>query len=93
MINRSSLIILLNLAVVSIRALPMMRTAPMECPLEDGNLLDVVLFAGNDAGVNILQKIENCSEMKKKVFRNFQKFSIVQNMVESRIKLRQASQF
>ena len=25
-----------------------MRTAPTECPLEDGNLLDVVLFAKNE---------------------------------------------
>ena len=30
-------------------ALPMMRTAPMECPLENGNLLDVHLFISDEA--------------------------------------------
>jgi hypothetical protein len=29
-------------------ALPMMRTAPMECPLENGNLLDVHLFISDE---------------------------------------------
>jgi hypothetical protein len=29
--------------------LPMMRTAPIECPLEDGNLLDVHLFISDEA--------------------------------------------
>ncbi len=37
------------LTLKSSEALPMMRTAPMECPLENGNLLDVVLFATSNA--------------------------------------------
>jgi hypothetical protein len=31
------------------QSLPMMRTAPTECPLENGNLLDVHLFISDEA--------------------------------------------
>ena len=42
-------------------ALPMMRTAPMECPLDDGNLLDVVLFAtSNEECRQMCQDNEKC---------------------------------
>ena len=35
-------------------AIPRMRVAPLECPLQDGNLLDVGLFATNE---------EECKEL------------------------------
>ena len=59
-------LILLHLMVVSIRALPMMRTAPMECPLEDGNLLDVVLFARNNEECR-----QMCQDNEKCIFYHF----------------------
>ena len=40
---------ILALTAHSALALPMMRTAPMECPLENGNLLDVHLFISDEA--------------------------------------------
>ena len=40
--------------VPGIRAIPRMRVAPLECPLQDGNLLDVGLFA---------QSEEECKEL------------------------------
>ena len=57
---------LLSLSVVSLRALPMMRTAPMECPLENGNLLDVVLFAQNDQECR-----QMCQDNEKCIFYHF----------------------
>jgi len=67
MIQLCSSLLLLNLAVVPlIRALPMMRTAPLECPLDDGNLLDVVLFARNDEECR-----QMCQDNEKCIFYHF----------------------
>jgi len=44
----------------------MMRTAPMECPLDDGNLLDVVLFARNDQECR-----QMCQDNEKCIFYHF----------------------
>jgi hypothetical protein len=41
--------LLVGLAAKSALSLPMMRTAPTECPLENGNLLDVHLFISDEA--------------------------------------------
>jgi hypothetical protein len=69
MIQLCSSLLLLNLAVVPlIRALPMMRTAPLECPLDDGNLLDVVLFARNDEECR-----QMCQDNEKCIFYHFYK--------------------
>lgn len=45
----SCLVLLVGLAARSALSLPMMRTAPTECPLENGNLLDVHLFISDEA--------------------------------------------
>ena len=45
----SCLVLLIGLAAQSALSLPMMRTAPTECPLENGNLLDVHLFISDEA--------------------------------------------
>ena len=54
--------------IVVVSGLPMMRTAPMECPLEDGNLLDVVLFAKNYEECR-----QYCQDHEKCIFYHFYK--------------------
>jgi hypothetical protein len=55
------LFVLTVLAFDMAHGLPMMRTAPIECPLEDGNLLDVVLFSKDIAECRQLcQDNEDC---------------------------------
>ena len=49
-------------------ALPTMRQAPRECPLENGNLLDVVLFAKSDEECR-----QMCANNEKCIFYHFYK--------------------
>ena len=40
--------VLFAITVTTIMCLPALRTAPQRCPLNNGNLLDVVLFVENE---------------------------------------------
>lgn len=60
------------------QALPAMRTAPLECPLEDGNLLDVVLFAQNDAECR-----QMCQDNEKCIFYHFYRGAINDRAIDA----------
>ena len=70
MAARLSLVLyIVSLTAHSALTLPMMRTAPMECPLENGNLLDVHLFISDEAQC---KQLCQANEVRLK-YRNYNK--------------------